>query len=102
MREAGTNSAADELGCRGSGWITAITRISPGARQALIAALVGLAVFCVYYRTLAVSIVWGDSPELTTAAFNAGVPHPTGYPLYMLLSHAFMSCFPYGSIAYRM
>src|SRR5205823_10700661 len=28
--------------------------------------------------------------------------HPTGYPLYMLLSHAFLKLFPFGSIAYRM
>jgi 4-amino-4-deoxy-L-arabinose transferase-like glycosyltransferase len=67
-----------------------------------IAVLVGLAALIVYVRTLAPSIVWGDSPELTTAAFTAGVPHPTGYPLYMILAHAFLWMFPAGSIAYRM
>lgn len=66
------------------------------------AALLGLAAFVVYFRTLAVSIVWGDSPELTAAASNAGIPHPTGYPLYMMLAHAFMRLVPVGSIAYRM
>jgi hypothetical protein len=64
--------------------------------------LAGLTAFLVYLRTLAPSIVWGDSPELTTAAFCAGVPHPTGYPLYMLLAHAFLRCCPFGSPAYRM
>ena len=66
------------------------------------AAIVGLVSFVVYFRTLAPSIVWGDSPELTTAAFCAGVPHPTGYPLYMLLAHAFLRCCPFGTIAYCM
>ena len=66
------------------------------------AGLAGLAAFIVYFRTLAPSIVWGDSPELTTAAFCAGVPHPTGYPLYMLLAHAFLRCCPFGTVAYRM
>src|SRR5207247_4443125 len=28
--------------------------------------------------------------------------HPTGYPLYMLLSHSFLRCLPFGSIAFRM
>jgi Protein of unknown function (DUF2723) len=68
----------------------------------LMAGLAGLAAFIVYLRTLAPSIVWGDSPELTAAAFTAGVPHPTGYPLYMLLAHAFLRACPWGGIAYRM
>ena len=73
-----------------------------GLPPGLIAVLVGLAAFIVYVRTLAPSIVWGDSPELTTAAFCAGVPHPTGYPLYMILAHAFLRILPVGSIAFRM
>src|SRR5213078_1968774 len=72
---------------------------SPHARLAL---LVGLIAFAVYLRTLAISIIWGDSPELTAAAYNLGIPHPTGYPLYMLISHAFLKLFPIGSVAYRM
>jgi hypothetical protein len=82
---------------------------APGAWQRLtglsngaIAALVGLASFLVYWRTTAISIAWGDSPELTAAAYNAGVPHPTGYPLYMLLGHTFIRLFPLGSVAYKM
>jgi hypothetical protein len=75
----------------------------PFPRQAVLtAALVGLIAFGVYLRTLAVSIVWGDSPELIAAAAQAGVPHPTGYPLYMMLGHAFIRLFPLGSVAYRM
>jgi hypothetical protein len=68
----------------------------------LIAALLGLAAFVVYVRTLAPSIAGGDSPELIAAAYNAGVPHPTGYPLYMLVAHSFLRLCPLGSAAYRM
>ena len=67
-----------------------------------VAGLLGLVSFAVYFRTLAPSIVGGDSSELAAAAFTAGVPHPTGYPLYMLLARAFLHAFPVGSVAYRM
>jgi Protein of unknown function (DUF2723) len=67
-----------------------------------VAAVAGLSAFIVYVRTLAPSIAGGDSPELIAAAFNAGVPHPTGYPLYMLVAHAFIGLCPLGSAAYRM
>src|SRR5262245_60738665 len=59
---------------------------SKGRRLDLwLAAGTGLAALLIYRLTLSCSIAWGDSPELTTAAFLAGIPHPTGYPLYMLL-----------------
>lgn len=31
---------------------------------------------------------WGDGQELACAARTLGVPHPTGYPLYVLIGHA--------------
>jgi len=31
----------------------------------------------------------GDSAEMTLALALAGIPHPTGYPLYTLIGHAF-------------
>jgi hypothetical protein len=72
------------------------------AATAGVSVLIGLTSLMVYWRTLAPSIVWGDSPELTTAAYTAGIPHPTGYPFYMLLAHAFLRFCPFGSAAYRM
>lgn len=71
-------------------------------RPPVLSALLGLLALAVYVRTLCVSIGWGDSPELTTAAYFAGVPHPTGYPTYMLLGHLFLRLCPIGSVAYRM
>jgi hypothetical protein len=45
-------------------------------------------------------IVWGDSPELTASAWVLGVPHPTGYPLYLLLTRI-MQALPLGTVAFR-
>src|SRR6266540_4158557 len=71
-------------------------------RSSVQAVAIGVAAFAVYVRTLAPSITYGDSPELTTAAYQLGVPHPTGYPLYMLLGHLFIGLIPFGEPAYRM
>jgi len=46
--------------------------------------------FLIYLRTLAPGLTFGDGPELATAAYVLGVPHPTGYPLYMLLLRLWM------------
>lgn len=44
--------------------------------------------------------MWGDSPELAACAWILGVPHPTGYPLYMLLTRLFQAI-PIGTVLYR-
>ena len=61
----------------------------------------GLVVFfaalTVYLMTLAPTITWShdgvDSGELVTAALTGGVPHPPGYPTYMLLAGPFSRLF---------
>ncbi|MBM3948546.1 MAG: DUF2723 domain-containing protein [SAR202 cluster bacterium] len=73
--------------------------------------LVGLAVFAgslaVYVATLAPSLSWGwkgwgvDGGELLAAANTFGVPHPPGYPTYMLLLRAFAEVVRVGDFAYR-
>jgi uncharacterized protein YndB with AHSA1/START domain len=35
----------------------------------------------------------GDSAEFTLALALAGLPHPTGYPIYVMLGHAFVKLF---------
>jgi hypothetical protein len=64
--------------------------------------VVAACALAVYVATLAPTISYGDSPELTAAAWLLGVAHPTGYPLYMLLGHGFAKLIPFGSVAYRM
>ena len=58
-----------------------------------------------YVRTLAPTITWQhdgyDAGDLITAAFSLGIPHPTGYPTYMLLGNLFTRL-PWGDTAYRM
>ena len=63
-------------------------------------ALSGLAVLAVYLRTLAPTVVGGDSGELIAVAATLGVAHPPGYPLYTLLAHAF-TWLPFGGVALR-
>jgi hypothetical protein len=46
------------------------------------------------------SIGMGDSAEFVIAAYTLGIPHPTGYPLYVWLGRIF-SLLPVGSIPFR-
>ncbi len=61
-----------------------------------------LASFGVYVITLAPSVFFGDSGELAAAAYNLGIAHPSGYPIYLLLGKLFMLVVPFGDMAYRM
>lgn len=45
-----------------------------------------LSTFIVYLLTLARSLVaYGDAPEFVVAVLTNGIPHPSGYPLFVLL-----------------
>jgi len=59
----------------------------------------------VYMRTLAPDLTWrndgADGGDLIAAAAGLGIPHPSGYPSYMLLARAFL-LLPIGSEAYRL
>lgn len=48
-----------------------------------------------YWGTLPRVPVFEDSAEFMTAAVTLGVPHPSGYPLYVLLAHLF-AWLPFG------
>ena len=63
--------------------------------------LAALAVMLVYLRTMAPSLHFGDGPELAAASHVLGIPHPTGYPLYMLLLHAWSAVLPVGEVITR-
>ncbi|HUU54671.1 MAG TPA: DUF2723 domain-containing protein [Armatimonadota bacterium] len=58
-------------------------------RPATVAGAVGIASFAIYVWTLAPTVLADDSAELVTAAHVLGVPHPTGYPVYLLLAKLF-------------
>lgn len=59
-----------------------------------------VASFVLYLRTLAPSLMYGDSAEFQTIAYTLGIGHPTGYPIYVLLAK-FFTFLPVGDIAYR-
>ncbi|XP_062824705.1 protein O-mannosyl-transferase TMEM260 isoform X2 [Anolis carolinensis] len=65
------------------------------------AGAVGAAVAAVYVGTLPPSVPGGDSGELITAAYELGVAHPPGYPLFTLLAKSAIALLPFGSVAYR-
>jgi hypothetical protein len=61
---------------------------------------VTLAAFILYLFTLAPSVMPGDYAEFQMSAAVLGVPHPTGYPLYIILGKLF-TVLPFGDVAYR-
>ncbi len=61
----------------------------PLARADLLVALAtGLLAGVVYWRTAAPGVLLGDGGELQFAAWLAGLSHPTGYPLYLIVGWA--------------
>jgi tetratricopeptide (TPR) repeat protein len=64
--------------------------------------LVFVSVFAIYLKTAAPTVTFGDSGELVTAAVTMGVPHPTGFPLYLLSGKLFTLVLPFGDLAFRL
>jgi len=62
--------------------------------------MVGGGAFTFYLATLVPTFGWGDSSELTTAAYRLGIAHSPGYPLYVMLGKVF-TLLPFGSVAVR-
>ena len=67
----------------------------------MISAVLGLVIGIVYLLTLSPTVYLGDSGELSAAAFCLGVPHGSGYPLYVLLGKGFC-LLPFGDVGFRM
>ncbi|HXV97556.1 MAG TPA: DUF2723 domain-containing protein, partial [Anaerolineae bacterium] len=67
--------------------------------------ITGVSAFVIYALTLAPSITWRnngvDSGDLATAVAVGGVPHPPGYPTYLVLGEIF-KLLPFGDVAYRL
>ncbi len=68
--------------------------------DAALAVLVALTGLLMYARTLAPSLLYGDSAELQTLSYTLGMSHPTGYPIYLLLGKLF-TLLPVSNVAYR-
>jgi len=67
----------------------------------LLAGSLFVAFLALYVRTAAPSVLSGDSAEFQLAAPLLGVPHPTTYPLYVLLGKLATLLIPFGDLAWR-
>ena len=76
--------------------------VPPRRSDAPVAALLGAALLVVYGLGACRTIYVGDSGELVAAVHLLGVPHPSGYPLYVLLGKIWTLAIPAGSVAFRM
>lgn len=61
---------------------------------------VGAAFLLLYGFTAAPGLLFADSAELQTVAILGGIPHSTGYPLWVALAHAF-TWLPIGAPEFR-
>ncbi len=81
-----------------------IQAVSEPVALRLYAAAATLIALGVYLLTLAPDLTWAnaatDGGELITAAATLGIPHPPGYPLYVVLGKLF-SMLPLGTVALR-
>ena len=60
-----------------------------------------LAVWIVYFATLAPEVTLEDSGELVTGSMYAGIPHPPGYPVWTIYSWLWTALVPVGNMAWR-
>lgn len=63
-------------------------------------AILFTAVMVLYIRTLAPSLLLGDSAEFQALAYTLGLAHATGYPVYIVLAKL-ATFIPIGDVAYR-
>jgi hypothetical protein len=66
----------------------------------LLAGLIGIAALALYIRTLAPSLLWGDSAEFQTLSYTLGMTHPSGYMTQIMFGKLF-TYIPVGNVAYR-
>src|SRR5205807_219891 len=59
------------------------------------------AAFVLYAVTVTRGVAWDDAGELGAGVARLGSVHAIGYPVYVLLGHAFVQIEPFGSWALR-
>ena len=68
----------------------------------LVACGVGALALVVYIRSLLPGVGYaGDTAKWQFLGVVGGVPHPTGYPLYLAIDKAWVTIMPWGSVAWR-
>jgi hypothetical protein len=76
-------------------------RSASDKHEIIAAILTGGVTFAVYWFTLAPSVMFIDAGELAAAAHTLGIPHPTGYPLFVMLAWLWQ-LMPIGTVIYRL
>jgi hypothetical protein len=66
----------------------------------LISIFIGITTLALYIRTVAPSLLWGDSAEFQTLSYTLGMSHPSGYMTQIMIGKLF-TYLPVGNIAYR-
>lgn len=73
------------------------------SKKSIIGLILFIGVFGFYLYSVAPSVApYRDAGEMATVAFQLGVAHPPGYPLYILCGNIFQRLIPFGTIAYRL
>ncbi len=72
-----------------------------GARDWIAAVITFLIAGFAFLYFMSPEVTLEDSGELVTGAFNFGVPHPPGYPLWAFLGWVWRHLVPFGNPAYR-
>lgn len=76
--------------------------LTPRRTDAALSAGVGLLALAVYLRSLLPGVGYsGDTAKWQFLGVVGGVPHATGYPLYMALDQLWVRVVPFGSLAWR-
>jgi Protein of unknown function (DUF2723) len=87
-------------------WRTSPWALLNGAFACVLGVGLSAAVLVLYVKTLAPTVLYYDpkgiydSVMLQVHAYILDIPHPTGYPTYVLLTHLF-TYLPFGDVAYR-
>jgi len=58
--------------------------------------------FGVYVASLRPGLDFWDTGELQTVPYILGIPHPSGFPAYVLIGWVWSHVVPFGDVAYRM
>ncbi|MCA9751087.1 MAG: DUF2723 domain-containing protein [Gemmatimonadetes bacterium] len=77
------------------GWnrLAGAPRAGTDVGNRVIAVLVGLFTFAIYWMTLSPDVSFWDSGEFIATSHSLGIPHPPGTPLYVLLGRVFSIVF---------
>ncbi len=75
-------------------------RTAPPVQIAAVAATLGALVL--YAATMMPGLSFGDEAEMQTAPYLLDVPHPTGYPLFVLLGRLWLFLEPFGRVVWRL